>query len=177
MTWWAVAAIVVVGASVADAAERGQALSIDLQMKNEAQVPADVLENSLEQVTRIYAHAGLDVRWTDTAPRFIVKISPHVLGYGRSASPVMGVAFRRPGGSMVQVFLKQVHDFARTYRVDLSTMLACVIAHEVGHLLLGTSHSQTGLMQAGWDKTVVHDATRGALTFTAAQAERIRASR
>jgi hypothetical protein len=177
MKWWIVAAIVVMGASVADAAETAQALPIDLQIKNEAQVPPDVLEKSLDQVTRIYAHARLEVRWTDAAPRFTVKISPQVLGYGRSASPVMGVAFRRPGGSMVQVFLKQVQDFARVYRVDLGTMLAHVIAHEVGHLLLGTPHSPTGLMQAGWDKTVVHEAARGALTFTDAQADRIRASR
>ena len=177
MKWWVVAAVVVMGASVADAAETGQALSINLQIKNEAQVPSDVLKESLEQVTRIYARAGLEVRWTDTAPRFTVKISPHVLGYGRASSPVMGVAFRRPSGSMAQVFLKQVQDFARAYRVDLGTMLAYVIAHEVGHLLLGTPHSPTGLMQAGWDRAAVHDATRGALTFTGAQAERIRASR
>ena len=68
-----------------------------------------------------------------------------------------------------------MQDFARTYHVDLSTMLAYVIAHEIGHLLLpGNAHSPTGVMQAGWDKALVHDAARGSLTFTEAQAARIR---
>ena len=189
MKWWMVAAVVAMSVSVADAGESGQPPPIDLQMVNHARVPPEVMERALHEVTRIYADAGLTVRWIDTAclaeaaeqrrraPRFTVHIVMHALGYGRAGSQVMGVALRRPGGSMAQVFLKQVQDFARIFRVDVSTLLAHVIAHEVGHLLLGTPHSPTGLMQAGWDKALLHDATTGALTFTAAQAERIRASR
>jgi hypothetical protein len=88
----------------------------------------------------------------------------------------MGVAQRSPAGSSVRVFLKQVQDFARTYHVDLSTLIAYVIAHEVGHLLLpATPHSETGLMQAEWHRAVVRDAARGTLTFTEPQVARIRA--
>ncbi len=177
MNWWMVAAVVVMSVSVADADESRQPRSIDLQLVNDARVSPDVVERARHEVTRIYADAGLTVRWTETAPQFTVHIVMQVLGYGRAGSPVMGVALRRPGGSTAQVFLKQVQDFARVYRADLSTLLAYVIAHEVGHLLLGTPHSPTGLMRAGWDKTLVQDATRGALTFTDAQAERIRTSR
>ena len=187
MKEWMVAVVLVMGVSVVDAAEAEQAPSIDLQIKNEARVAADVLEKSLDAVIRIYADAGLAVRWTDPAcladaaeegrraPRITVTIVTQVLGYDRAASGVMGVASRRPSGLTAQVFLKQVQNFARVHRVDLGTMLAYVIAHEVGHLLLpGRPHSPTGLMQAAWDRTMVHDVTRGALTFTAAQAERIR---
>ena len=110
--------------------------------------------------------------------RFTVHIVSQVLGYARALSPVMGVALRRANGSHAQVFFRQVQDFARTCHVDLSTILAYVIAHEIGHLLLpGNAHSPTGVMQAGWDKALVHDAARGSLTFTEAQAARIRASR
>ena len=91
---------------------------------------------------------------------------------------MMGVALRRANGSEAQVFFRQVQDFARTCHIDVSIMLAYVIAHEIGHLLLpGNAHSPTGVMQAGWDKALVHDAARGSLTFTEAQAARIRASR
>jgi hypothetical protein len=178
MKWWMVAVVMIMGVSVVDAAEAEQAPSIDLQIKNEARVAADVLKKSLDAVTRIYASAGLAVRWTDAAPRITVTIVSQVLGYDRAASGVMGVALRRPSGLTAQVFLKQVQDFARVHRVDLGTMLAYVIAHEVGHLLLpGRPHSPTGLMQAAWDRTMVHDVTVGALTFTDAQAERIRLAR
>jgi hypothetical protein len=169
MKWWMAVAVVVTVVRIADAGETSHPLTIDLQMRNDARVPAHVLEKSLDEVTRIFTGAGLAVRWTETTPRFTVHIVKEVLGYARASSPVMGVA---------QVFFRQVQDFARTYRVDLSTMLAHVIAHEIGHLLLpGNAHSSTGVMQAGWDKALVHDAARGSLTFTESQAARIRAFR
>ena len=177
MKWWMLAALVMTVVSIADAAETDP-MTIDLQMKSEARVPASVLEESRDAVTRIFANAGIAVRWTDTAPRFTVTIVPQVLGYATATSQVMGVAHRTPAGSSVQVFFKQVQDFARTYHVDLSTLVAYVIAHEVGHLLLpATPHSRTGLMQAEWHRAVVRDAARGSLTFTEPQAARIRASR
>src|SRR5262249_26233723 len=101
-----------------------------------------------------------------------------VLGFDRAASPVMGAALRVANGSVTEVFFRQVQDFARTYRVDLSTMLAHVIAHELGHLLLRASaHSSSGIMRADWDKAVARDAASRSLTFTEGQAARIRASR
>jgi hypothetical protein len=177
MKWWMVVAIVITIVRIADAAEAGPPLTIDLQMRNNAQVPAHVLEQSQDGVTRIFAGAGLAVRWTETAPRFTVQIVPQVLGFNRASSPVMGVALRRASGSMAQVFFRQVQGFAHAYDVDLGTMLGCVIAHEIGHLLMpGNAHSPRSVMQADWDKALVRDAARGSLTFTEAQAARIRAS-
>src|SRR3990170_2875828 len=145
MKWWMTVAVVITVVRIADAAEPAHLLTIDLQMKNDAQVPAPVLETSQTEVTRIFAGAGLAVRWTDTAPRFTVHVVAQVLGYARAASPVMGVALRRANGSTAQVFFRQVQQFAHAYRIDLSTMLAYVIAHEIGHLLLpGNAHSPTG---------------------------------
>ena len=137
------AVLMVVG--VAGAAETPEPPTVRLQLRNDARVPDDVLEESRHEVARIFARAGFEVMWTDAAPRFTVKIVPRVLGYARAASQVMGVASRTAGGAIAQVFFRQVEDFARIYRVDLSTMLGHVIAHEVGHLLLPTdSHSRHG---------------------------------
>ena len=178
MKWWMVVAIVAAVARTSHAAEAGQPDPIDLRMKSEALVPVHVLKESQEEVARIFAVAGLTVRWTDMEPRVTVTLVPQVLGYATAVSPVMGVARRTPNGSTVQVFFRQVQDFARIYHVGLSTMLAYVISHEVGHLLLPTNaHSPTGLMQPAWDKALVRDAARGSLTFTEAQAATIRASR
>lgn len=176
MKWWTAGAVATAIVGAANPVP-GQPLTIDLEMRSDAPIGGDVVERSRNGVTRIFADAGLEVRWTDTAPRFTVCIVPQALGYARAGSPVMGVAIRGTAGSTAQIFLKQVQDLARVYRVDLSTLLAHVIAHEVGHLLLGRPHSPTGLMQAGWDRTLVHHAVEGALTFTDAQAERIRTSR
>jgi len=178
MKWWITVAVVMTSVSIAEAAETGQPRTIDLQMRNDARVPEHILHESQDVVTRIFASAGLAVRWTETAPQFTVTIEAQVLGYARASSPVMGVARRNPDGLMVQVFFRQVQDFARTYRCDLSTILAHVIAHEVGHLLLpGGAHSPAGLMQARWDRALVRKAVGDSLTFTEAEASRIRASR
>ena len=178
MKWWMAVAIIVTVVRIADAAEPGHPLAIDLQMTCDARVSAQVLEQSQDEVTRIFADAGLTVRWTDTAPRLVVHIVPQVLGYARAGSLVMGVAQRDATTATAQIFFKQAQDFARVHRVECSLVLAYVIAHEIGHLLLpGHAHSPTGLMQAQWDKALVHNAATGSLTFTQAQAARIRASR
>lgn len=175
--WWTAVALVVTAGRITHAAEPGNGTqTIDLRMDNDARVPAFVLEQSQDEVRRIFAGSGLTVRWTDTASKFTVMIVPQVLGYGRAGSPVMGVAFRKADGSMAQVFFKQVQNFAATYGVDLSVVLAHVIAHEVGHLLLpGTPHSAFGIMRSGWDNALARDLVKGTLTFTDAQAATIRA--
>jgi hypothetical protein len=178
MKWWMVVAVVASLVSITDASEAEHPRTIDVQMTSLAHVPAPVLEQSRNEVTRIFADAGLAVRWTETAPRFTVQIVAQILGFDRAVSPVMGVALRKANGSMVQVFFRQVQDFARSYQADLGRMLGYVIAHEIGHLLLpGYRHSPTGVMQAEWDKKLVRDAARGLLTFTPAQAAIMRASR
>ena len=173
-----VMAVMITVARVADAAEPGQLPAIHLQMDNDAVVPAAILKKSQDEVAQIFADAGLGVEWTETGPRFTVQIVARALGYAGASSPVMGVALRKPGGATAQIFFKQVQGFARTYHIDVSTLLAYVIAHEIGHLLLPRMpHSATGLMKADWDRALVREATAGSLTFTDAQIKRILAFR
>jgi hypothetical protein len=178
MRWSLIVAAVLIVVGVAAAAETLEPPMVRLQLRNDARVPDDVLDESRHEVARIFARVGFEVMWTDAAPRFTVQIVARVLGYDRAASPVMGAVSRTTSGPIAQVFFRQVEGFARIYNVDLSTMLGHVISHEVGHLLLQTaSHSRTGLMRGVWDDTQVRDLARGALTFTDGQAQRIRAAR
>src|SRR5215216_5838806 len=135
MKWSMVMAVMMALARVADAAEPGQLPAIHLEMDNDAAVPAALLKTSQDEVARIFADAGLGVEWTDTGPRFTVRIVTFALGYVRASSPVMGVAMRRPGGATAQIFFSRVQDLARTCRVDVGRLLPYVIAHEIGHLL------------------------------------------
>ena len=55
-------------------------------------------------------------------------------------------------------------------------ILGCVIAHELGHLLLGTnSHSGKGIMQRRWESNQFRQLMTGSLIFTTAQAQLMRA--
>jgi hypothetical protein len=57
----------------------------------------------------------------------------------------------------------------------VSVILACVIAHELGHLLLGPrSHSETGIMRGHWGRDELRLLVCGGLHFTPQQAKAIR---
>ena len=169
-----VMAVLITVPRLADASESRQLPSIRLQMDNDAAVPAAMLQKSQEQVTRIFAAAGLGVEWTETGPRFTVQIVPNALGYARTSSPVMGVVERKPSGATAHIFFHEVQDFARRCDVEVDALMAYVIAHEIGHLLLPrTPHSVSGLMKADWDTAFVRAATSRSMTFTDAQVKRI----
>jgi hypothetical protein len=61
--------------------------------------------------------------------------------------------------------------------LGLPMILGCFIAHEIGHLLLGSnSHSKQGVMQAEWEERQIHQALAlaGDLLFTPEESQRIR---
>ena len=60
---------------------------------------------------------------------------------------------------------------------DRETVLGAVVAHELGHLLLGAhSHSQTGVMRSHWYHGELRTIAQHALSFTPGQAEQLRAN-
>jgi hypothetical protein len=60
--------------------------------------------------------------------------------------------------------------------LDAEVVLAHTMAHEIGHLLLGSnSHASQGIMRPTWDERDIHLAKTGVLGFTDAQAERMQA--
>ena len=58
---------------------------------------------------------------------------------------------------------------------EIPIILGCTIAHELGHLLLGTnSHSDTGIMQPRWEPNQFRQLMMGTLLFTADQSKLVR---
>jgi hypothetical protein len=57
---------------------------------------------------------------------------------------------------------------------EVPIILGCIIAHELGHLLLGPkSHSASGIMQGEWRPRQLHLALTGRLSFESQQAKLI----
>jgi hypothetical protein len=97
-----------------------------------------------------------------------------VLGYtlptnkgriGRTANifyaRVFDMAFYRPVARPV----------AGRFETAQGIILGHVIAHEIGHILLGPgSHSETGIMSFPWGRKQLVDASRGLLRFTPEEA-------
>jgi hypothetical protein len=59
----------------------------------------------------------------------------------------------RGTGTLATIYLDRVEWLALVAGVDAGTVLARAIAHEIGHLLLGTTaHSRHGLMRPVWSR-------------------------
>jgi hypothetical protein len=79
---------------------------------------------------------------------------------------------------LATVYYDYVAHLARSDNAEfeIPIILGCVIAHEIGHLLLGSnSHSAWGIMQGHWERGQIRQAMTGTLLFTPQQAELIRA--
>jgi hypothetical protein len=97
--------------------------------------------------------------------------------HGRSTSEVFGVAFLSADGAgcYSDVFFDQAMELHASWNVALADVLGNVMAHELGHLLLGSnSHSGVGIMRAHWQGEELRRLSRGSLWFTNEQADRIR---
>ncbi len=95
-----------------------------------------------------------------------------------STHEVLGVAFLSAEGTgcYSDVFYDRATELHTDWKIGLSDLLGDVMAHELGHLLLGSnSHSPTGIMRAHWQGEELHRLSRGNLWFTDEQADRMRA--
>ncbi len=65
-----------------------------------------------------------------------------------------GVAFLSSDGAgrYCDVFWKRAEDLHAIYNIDLGGVLGTVMAHEMGHLLLGSNaHAVSGIMRDRWE--------------------------
>lgn len=180
-------------------------LAITIAVRNYAGVDNDTLEKDERVATQIFREAGVEARWVDLAltPEDQLEASTHPhhsfqiqLGIipsemaGRLHLPnnVMGFApGADPARQVVYVFYSSVEALAERQKVarikgnvrlnaTKAQILATMIAHEIGHVLLNLpSHSATGIMRGNWDLKDLEDVACGCLLFTPQQAEVIRA--
>jgi hypothetical protein len=147
------------------------------------------LDSAGREVTRILGAIGVSTDWMVEAPLshtapcpsaqqvasgFVVR--PFIVAQAPGPFvPGEAVLGRTPpghheSGAGFQLFYDTIHEFARAQGQAESAVLALVIAHEIGHLLLPEpAHADAGIMRAPWDG----DALDG-LLFTASEGELIR---
>jgi hypothetical protein len=84
----------------------------------------------------------------------------------------------KPGalGSLAYVFAERTQRHARGIKVAEAVLLGHMMAHELGHLMLGEgSHAASGIMTARFKTRQLRDVGRGGLGFFDAQAKAMRA--
>src|SRR4051794_7497616 len=160
-------------------------LALVLHLHNLAGVPPAMVDRAASELTRVYRDLGVRAEWdlagvdpdgdADAVHVVLVPAEGGVLR--READTVMGAALRTSAGTrVVYIFYHRVRAEAERYEVSTALVLACTMAHELGHLLLpGRGHSSDGLMRPCWTRDDFRRADQGSLRFSRAQAAAIRA--
>jgi hypothetical protein len=82
----------------------------------------------------------------------IVRLTGSPKGHAGEALAYSIVDTEQRRGTLATVFTNRVHALAALAATDRGTLLGRTIAHEITHLLLGTTaHASAGLMRARWD--------------------------
>jgi len=160
-------------------------LPITVWVENWAEVSPMVLTRAQNVAAKIFGQAGVDVKWqTVSAPAssplpgagatFVLRVMPSRDAV--SPEPALGFRWQRGIDDVrAVVFFDRVEQFAEQSSGSTAAILGCAMAHELGHILLGSSHSRQGVMRAQWNKQDAWAASHGNLHFTQEQEKLIRA--
>ena len=196
------AAIALGGGCVEDAQATGgdeePRPKITLRVYNYARVPTPILVSAEGEAQKIFREVGVETEWLDcrlsaAGPRtpayqrplttldLILRLLPPSMAQTIAVqnNEVFGMALTVDGTPATDAFIfyQRVLDLARTGYIYEQEILAAAMAHEIGHLLLGSnSHSSTGIMRAKWNRDELELARLRRLLFTPDQSKLIRAN-
>ena len=190
----AIVAVVVAFVTPADASVIDPELRIVIRTYDASSAAGD-LAHALDAARAILEDAGIAMTWVmcdvglvrldqnpclaplaanELAIRF-VRLPAHVTEQDLVTLGDSLVDTQLRAGSLATIYVNRVSALAARCRIDLPTLLGRAVAHEIGHLLLGTSaHASSGLMRAVWSPTALRRGAVDEWMFTAADAETMR---
>ena len=166
-------------------------VTLTVSVFNDAAAPPEVLLTAQNRAVFIMRQAGVSLAWLDCgtpgnrplnsgcdAISFPQHFSIRLISQAGSASDdTFGQCFQdaNGAGNYAVVYFRTLQSSKAARTVNVGELLGHVVAHELGHLLLGlNSHSPAGLMMASWQAPELYQAVRGNLLFTRAEADRMR---
>jgi hypothetical protein len=158
-------------------ADADEALTVNVNVQNYAGVSDRDLRDAEAQTARIYATAGIIVEWgtADARGLRLVIVSADMAKRLPASADALGFAPTDESGTRglrAYVFAGKIRDAADQLRLDFARFLGCVMAHELGHLLLPFhSHTASGIMRGAWDSAHLPIPGSGYLRFVPAQVE------
>jgi hypothetical protein len=172
-------------------------LRLNVRVFNYAEVSPETWNLAQEVAARIIYRTGLETHWlkcslssegnlipaaceqpaepSDLVLRLVPVSAATRAQFGEGT---LGIAAQPEKGTpgSASVFYRRAEQLARGGAASPPVILGHAVAHEIGHLLLGSnSHSPLGLMRARWSRQDLQNATLGNLLLTPEQAEAVRA--
>jgi hypothetical protein len=163
--------------------------AIRLRIYDFAGLEPVVLADAQKVTTEIFRKAGVETVWLDCpidqaecaeepeGLQFMLRILPTAMKKDIVAEDSLGFAIPchdHDQGCLLYILYSRISTLAEEAGIGPSRILGHVMAHELGHGLLGPdAHEGYGVMQA---KLPISDLSWKTLYFTSAQSERIRAA-
>jgi predicted aspartyl protease len=164
---------------------------VTIREYNDAQLPETILSQAQNEAVRVFHRAGITVSLVecgtetgdpDSSPcrhppgpaNLVLRIVPRARPSGDS---VFGIAFlsAEGTGAYSDVFYDSVEKLHTDWGASIPGVLGHVMAHEIGHLLLGSNaHSRSGIMSPKWHGEQLRGVAMGTLLFTPEQASAMR---
>jgi hypothetical protein len=160
------------GVAAAQSAAPGAA-DATIRIYNYAKVPGDQLEAARSTADGIFEAAGISLTWIDCrvpggragaacteglreGGEFVLRLlESSTRGTGRRVALGSSLIDRRAGGGvLITIDPRLILTVARQAKAEPSVLLGRALAHELGHLLIGTTaHARAGLMRALWSQS------------------------
>jgi hypothetical protein len=165
--------------------------SVTISVFNDAGISSEILKQAERVASQVFEESGIHVDWVNcavptedrsdeiTCPRVAfpdhlhLRIVRHSLNLKDS---ILGISYITDDGRGFQadVFYEGIERLQRDTFVCQPIILGHVMAHEIGHLLLGiNSHSPWGIMRAHWNQGELALANKCMLLFTEPQSHRM----
>ena len=171
---------------------QGALIQLRVSVFNSSPISSSTVERAEGEASRVLRDVGIEVIWLN-CPQEIsqeasrgrcseVSFSSHLhlrilrVSHGLKVSTV-GISFSAEDGRgcYADLFYEPIQQLEEQTHVSKSVILGHAMAHELGHLLLGTnSHSPSGLMRAYWTREDLTNASVGNLRFSKEQCLKIR---
>jgi hypothetical protein len=175
---WIAAAALLTTSRESPAAER-----LVVRTYNSFGATAGRMTRAREVTALILQDAGVQVVWRDCVtgcadalrPReLLVRIVAAPQGVAAESLGCAVVDLQQGAGTLATVYADRIDVVASRTGVDAGMLLGRAVAHEIGHLLLGTSsHSAGGLMRGLWSDRELQRGQAADWTFAPEDLERI----
>lgn len=167
-------------------------LTFEVRVYSYSQASAAMVAGAEREAGRIFGVAGIRVIWQDCGTLDPANYSqspcqkfrgPAYIELRILPQPIRNMFQDDPLGfaiapAMADVYYRKAMLFVGGEGSAFAgqTILGCVVAHEIGHLLLGSnSHSDSGIMRARWEREDMQPRLMARRLFTSGQGKVIRA--
>jgi len=145
--------------------------TVPIRLINDAAVKPKMVIAAQHEAAYVLKSLCVSVEWTTghSTKTLEMHITVAPLGPGITEGALGITTLDALQGNRGAVFLSRVRELQEQYKavIGLGRLLGCVLAHEIGHLLLNSrAHSPAGVMIANFREAEIYRAAQRRLMFT-----------